>query len=215
MFPRVLWLFLSLFFGSIVSLALLVVWWLYGWVIGDEICPHSFQQRRFEYWQPMFFSKGVWKTESQRDAFPIALGLTGAMPTQIHQRWDLVRDNYTSSLSRDLEARFLAELLDRRSESGEFYWVEWSAANVEQAKRFWPLVSRLAVDRFYVIQPDLFLLISIAPPELPAAELEILLTRLIQRQLAELRQEAVAAGLDADVRRLDQALLDYSLPTAE
>lgn len=215
MFPRALLIFLSLFFGSIVSLVLLVVWGLYGWVIGDEICPHTFQQRRFEYWQPMFFSKGVGKTESPRDEFSIALGLTGTMPTQIHQRWDLVRDNYSSSLSRDLEARFLAELLDRRSDSGEFYWVEWSAANVEQAKRFWPLVSRLAVDRFYVILPDLFLLISVAPSELPAGELELKLTQLIERQLVALRQEAVAASLDAEVRRLDQALLDYSLPCAE
>jgi hypothetical protein len=214
-FPRILWFLVPAFFGLIVSLVLLVVWASYGYVDGEEICPHTFQRRHFAYWQPSFISKGLGKTETSHDEFSVALALTGTMPKLAHQRWDLVSDNYTSPLSRDLEARFLAEVLDRRAESGEYFWVEWSAANVELAKRLWPLVSQLAAERFYLIVPELFMLTSVVPTDLSPAEFELRLREVIQRHLTSLREEAVAAGWSEEVQRLDQALLNYKTPSVE
>ncbi len=214
-FPRILWFLVPAFFGLIVSLVLLVVWASYGYIHGEEICPHTFQRRHFSYWQPSFVSKGLGKTETSHDEFSVALALTGTMPKQVHQRWDLVSDNYTSPWSRDLEANFLAEVLDRRAESGEYFWVEWSAANVELAKRLWPLVSQLAAERLYVIVPELFMLTSVMPPDLPPAEFELRLREVVLRHLTALREEAVAADWSDEIQRLDQALLNFKTPSAE
>jgi hypothetical protein len=209
--PRLFWIVMTLIVGTITSLVLLVVWFVNGMVNGVEICPHTFQKREFSYWQPTFFSKGWSKTEHPRDEFSFALGTTGTMPVQTNHRWDLVSDNHTNVWSLDLEARFLSDLLERRTAEGNFYWVEWSTAHVEQAKRFWPLVSRLAVDRWYVLIPELFDLASGLPSDLAAREFEGQLLQIVLRELTALREEAVAGGSESEVKKIDQALKDYEL----
>lgn len=209
MFSRLLLIFLVFLATGILALVGFVVWSSYGWISGTEISPHTFQLRSFSYWQPWGVSKGVAKRETMDDTFSVALGLTGTAPVQIPSRWDLVSDNQSSQWNRDLEARFLAEPLERRATSGEFFWVEWSTNNVASAKRFWPLVSRVAVDRFYLIVPDLFAFAESAQ-DLSPEDFESRLYEIVQRQLRELRADATATpGSEAEVQRIDKALLDF------
>ncbi len=208
MISRLLWILLVVAAAGILSLLLFVFWSGSGLITGTEISPHSFQIREFQYWHPWGLSKGLGKRETVRDEFAVALGLTGTMPAQPAGRWDLVSDNRSGPWNRDLEARFLATLLQRRAPSGDFYWVEWSSANVESAKRFWPLVSRLAVDRLYLLIPDLFAFAD-NQHESSAEEFEAGLITIVRRQLLDMRADAAAGSVDAEVQRLDQALLDY------
>ncbi|MBL8888398.1 MAG: hypothetical protein JNL67_00355 [Planctomycetaceae bacterium] len=215
MLSRLLLIALVFCATGILGLVGFVVWSSYGMIAGTEISPHTLQIRRFSYWQPWGVSKGLAKRETIDDAFSVALGLTGTAPTLTADRWDLVSDNSSSPWNRDLEARFLAEPLERRSASGEYYWVEWSTANVELAKLFWPLVCRVAVERFYLVIPELFAFAESAS-DLPPEEFESRLYEIVRRQLLELRADAAAtSGADAEVQRLDQALLDFAQTTAD
>lgn len=215
MFSRLLLIFFVFFVTGIVALLGFIIWSSLGWISGSEISPHTFQVRRFNYWQPWGMSKGIAKQETMDDAFSVALGLTGTAPAQTASRWDLVSDRLASQWNRDLEARFLAKPLERRADSGEFFWVEWSNDHVDSAKRLWPLVSRVAVDRFYLIIPELFAFAESAP-DLSPEEFESRLYEIIQRQLRELRADAAATpGGDAEVQRIDKALLEFVPTTAD
>lgn len=210
MAARFLWSLVFFILGSLGSLVLALVWYATGWISGEEFCPHNFQMRRFTYWQPRFYSKGYYKTEEYNITFAAELMATGTLPTSSQERWDLVNDNYSNPLNREFEARFLADLLNRRSSSGDLFWVAWSSDNVELAKRFWPLVSRLAVDRLYLVIPEVFSVPIRATPDLSPAAFERRLLEVTQRQLRAVRDEAAAAGLTEDVARYDQAIVDFS-----
>jgi hypothetical protein len=220
-FTRPWLIFVSLIFGLLLSVILTALWIAYGFVVGQEICPHTLKIRNFWYWQPLFFNQGIYKTESIDDTFAVALSLTDALPPTTEQRWDLAQDNLTSPLSRDLQAGFLADLLSHKS-GVEYYWVTWSTTHPELAKRFWPLVSRLAVDRFYVILPEIF---SVALSEgnsaagepsggatPPADRLESRLYAVVQQELRWMLEEAQAAGDLDRQQRLEAALSDYQPP---
>jgi len=205
---------ISILVGLLLAGVLGVVWVSMGFVVGREICPHTFQFRQFRYWQPTFFSRGIYKVETLDDTFSIALSLTDTFAATTQQRWDLAHDNHTSRLSRDLEAGLLAGLLDEKT-GPEYDWVTWSTAHPELAKRFWPLVSRLAVDRLYVILPELFSLAlawdgASAEGPSPADHFERRLREIVLEELRWMLEEAQLVGDQELEKRLAVALGEYS-----
>ncbi len=201
-------LLLALLFCGFASLILLIGWIFLGFIGGSELCPHTFKTRDFGYWQPAFFTLGINKVEKENDQFAISLELTGVLKPEPHVRWDLIEDNFTSRMSRDQEAKFLTDVIFRRSASAEFAWVEWTIAHPDQAARLWPWVRRLAVDRLYVITPELFFQAK-AAEHLPPDEFEAILSKTIHRELQWLSREAIDAGRYEDQERFDLALIDY------
>lgn len=185
------------------------IWLAFGQIDGVEVCPHSFQLRSFSYWRPPLSPLAFGKTVSVSDEFAIALSLTGTFSPDAHQRWDLVRDNYSAQAAqRDLSARYLADHFRRSAPGPEFRWVQWSRDNPACAARLWPWVSRLAVDDLYVVLPQLFHYVDLADTTDPTAfEREI--QRLIVADVRAIRDDAVALGQTDRVLVLDALLAHY------
>lgn len=180
------------------------VWFSTGFIQGQEVCPYTFQIRRFSYWQPTFFKHGYLKTTQLNDRFILALSLTGTAPPPIAaERWDLCGDNYTSRLSRDVAASFLASVISRQDASGEYRWVVWSQQHPDLATVLWLWVQRLAIARAYVVCPAVFqhaLEHESDTPESFSASLEAL----ISDEIMSLQQASAAAGRRSEADDLSQ-----------
>lgn len=185
------------------------VWLALGHIEGQEICPHTFRIRTFSYWQPPFSPLGFGKTVAVSDEFATALSLSGTFTPGAHQRWDLVRDNYSGrDPQRDLAARYLADHFRRTAPGVEFHWVEWSRAYPASATRFWPWISRLAGDDLYVVLPELFHYAELAASTDPVA-FERDLGHLVLADMRAIRDDAVAWGQPDRVLQLETLLAHY------
>lgn len=199
----------------LVALLLLVaavgVWLAMGQIEGVEVCPHTFQLRYFSYWEPPLSPLGFGKTVSVSDEFAIALSLTGAFapaPTS-QNRWDLVRDNYSTDWpQRDLGARYLADHFRRSGPGADFYWVQWSRDHLACAARFWPWIRRLAVDELYVVLPELFHYAELADTS-DGLAFERRLGQLVLDEVRAIRDDAAALGQTGRVQQLDSLLIHY------
>jgi hypothetical protein len=199
----------------LVALLLLVaavgVWLAMGQIEGVEVCPHSFQLRYFSYWRPPLSPLGFGKTVSVSDEFAIALSLTGTFapaPTR-QNRWDLVRDNYSGDGPQsDLGARYLADHFRRSASGPEFHWVQWSRDHQACATRFWPWISRLAVDELYIVLPELFHYAELADTSDDVA-FERQLSQLVLDEVRAIRDDALAVGQTSRAQQLDSLLTHY------
>jgi hypothetical protein len=154
------WLFLlgvAFIFGGMI---LLLVGLVSGQIMGQEFSPDLFQRRNFHFIQvPVVHVM----------AFPITrTDNTGQLETYLKQhkyinptnvktaRWDLVYQSGVDPAAANCDARLLCEYLDNLDANNDLFWHKWTEDHPELAKRFWPIIAKLARQGNYVLLPELF-----------------------------------------------------------
>lgn len=135
---------------------------VFGRVYGLEFSPHTFQRRYFHYYElpllqiqitPIHRSDWTKSLELQL----VSDGLVGS-DNSPELRWDL---DWAQPGARSLvlgDANILCEYLDSRDANGRLRWQEWTDRNPELAKSLWATVERLAIEKLYLLVPDVFAL---------------------------------------------------------
>jgi hypothetical protein len=70
------------------------------------------------------------------------------------ERWDLVETRRASVVVSVGDARILCQYLDSKSDDDGQYWLAWTKSHDELARVVWPLVGRLAMQRMYILIPE-------------------------------------------------------------
>lgn len=195
--------------GLVISAIAFLIVSTQGHVRGQEFSPTLFQAREFHFYEiPLLH---VQMTPIRRSsATPRAAtyvrqnSLIKPATSGSESPWHLVHLSRGVGAEKPADAELLMNQLNL-TKAGKPYWRIWSVDNPEHAKKFWPIIQRLATRELYVLMPRLFELAQQAhtPDELKAKidqQLQSDYVRLIQdlrdadrNDLAEqLRNEATA-----------------------
>ena len=131
-----------------------------GYVEGQEFSPTHFQARDFHFYEiPLLHLQ---MTPIRRSSSTPAVAtyvrqnsLIGPVPTGSPTQWHLVHLRRGFANSAPADAELLVNQLQLVG-GGDAYWRLWSKERPEQAKRFWPIIRRLAERELYVLMPRLF-----------------------------------------------------------
>ena len=144
-----------------VALVVLVCTALFGTVNGEEFSPDTFDRRTFRYLEVPLIGLQVQPIKRQITTNPLVtyLQTNKLLGTQSKApQWDLVNVQRSGDWS-DTDASILCRYLDAKQaavDGGDFYWLHWTKQNKPAANVLWPIVSRLARQRMYVLLPDVF-----------------------------------------------------------
>ena len=152
-------LFIGIAFLLISPIVLLI---FFGWgqVEGDEFSPDDFSRRSFSYNQAPIFGWPIRKKSYIDTTTPLEKELIAdklITPTVNPKKtWHLTNDSGSGNgmMPVECDARFLTDYLDQRNDEGDYFWSTWNSRFPEPAKIYWPLVADLARDQMYLKVSD-------------------------------------------------------------
>lgn len=209
-----LWLSVSL---AAVGLVVLVLF-AFSAVQGEELSPDDFSRRSFRYrqipWTNYAFTRVKYRElDNSMAQFLVDQKWLPPSNNGGDKRWDLIRDNKTSKLSHDCDARFLEPFVASSTFGGQPKWLKWSTKHPTLAPILWSSVAQLARNNVYWAIPSLMReairLESLSPTEFQSAISDFLATRFVED------------GIDKMIgRNYQQAIESYTTsieikPTAE
>tara|TARA_R110002049_G_scaffold4601_4_gene31910 strand:+ start:154995 stop:155651 length:657 start_codon:yes stop_codon:yes gene_type:complete len=182
-----------------------------GYVEGQEFSPTHFQARDFHFYEiPLLH---VQMTPIRRSSSTPAVAtyvrqnaLIKPVPTGAPDQWHLVHLSRGYSDEVPADAEMLINQMNLKTD-GKPYWRSWSTERPEHAKRFWPVIQRLAQRELYVLMPRLFEIAQQAgTPQQLALEIEADL----RQNYVEMIRDMRAAGRDDLAEQLyAEAQADY------
>ena len=197
--------------ATIVTLIVLLIVRTQGYVAGREFSPTHFQYRSFHFYEiPLLHIQitPIRRSSSTPSAATYLRqnSLIGPVPKGQPNVWHLVSLRQGVGSMKPADAELLTNQLSL-TKDGQSYWRTWSENHPESAKRFWPVIRRIAERELYILMPELFELAQQSPfPEDLSAKID----EHLQREYALLIQDMIDAGRGELAKRLrDEAIEDY------
>ena len=169
---------------------------IFGMVHGSELNPKTFEHRSFFYYRIPFsrvqVSPSTFTTRNLPvvNSFPTNGMLKG---TWVASEWHVV-ESTTSSGQITADPKIFVDYIHEKDKDGKLFWSVWNSENPKQAKIFWPIVSQICGDRFYLLLPELF---EFARTDIPTDEFESALKNKIADISVELANDFVRSD-DSD-----------------
>lgn len=198
----------------LLTLVVLAIVRVQGFVSGREFSPSHFQQRKFSFYEIPVLHLQI--TPIRRS------GTTPSTATYLRQNGLITPDSgeptdwHLVSISRGLtgttpaDADLLMTQLALQS-GGDDYWRKWSKDYPALAKVLWPVIQRLAKRELYVLMPALF---ELAQFDQPADQLQAQIDQYLQTQYAQLISDMETANRTGLARSLlEEARQDYPQAT--
>jgi hypothetical protein len=182
-----------------------------GLVKGQEFSPTLFQAREFHFYEiPLLHLQ---MTPIRRSsATPRAATyvrqnfLIQPVPPGNASTWHLVYLSRGVSVEKPADAELLMTQLNLMN-AGDPYWRTWSVEHPEHAKKFWPVIQRLANRELYVLMPRLF---ELAQQSQTSDELVAKIDDELRQNYARLIQDMRDAGRNDVAEQLRvEAIADY------
>ncbi len=194
----------------LLTLMLLAIVMIQGYVSGQEFSPTHFQQRDFSFYEIPLIHLQI--TPIRRS------GSTPATAVYIRQNsfiknytgvphtWHLVSISRGLTGSTDANAKLLLDPL-KFQQAGSAYWRQWTIDHAKHGHILWPVIQMLAQRELYILMPELFELAQLGQtPE----QFDSNMNRFLQDQYLRLVQDMKAAGrAELAGQLLDEALSDF------
>jgi hypothetical protein len=157
------WLLISLLVMVLLTPIGLFLFFYSGNVAGEEFSPDDFTRRRFSYnvipWLN-YTVRGIEYSDTTTvlEKTLLSDGLISPFKKAGNstRRWDLIYDTKTPvSMSNDFDAAVLCQYLDLSNSDGENVWLAWNSNHPKLAKKFWPVIQKLAQHDVYWSIPPL------------------------------------------------------------
>jgi hypothetical protein len=182
---------------------------IFGWVSGEEFSPHTFQRRRFSYYEIPLIQLQVTPISRESSTNPLENHLATDMLGQsaVEPRWDLVWARQGAQSPEMGDASILCAYLDARDGNGDLFWKTWTEKNPQLAKKLWTTVAGLAKQQLYLLVPDVFVLATQATD---AASLEQNIDQLLADRYELLARTQAQRGNSQLARQLAEQGLRYA-----
>ena len=157
------WLLISLLLLVLLAPIGLALFFYSGNVAGEEFSPDDFTRRRFSYNVVPWFNytvRGIEYSDTTTvlEKTLVSDGLISPFKKtgNSKRRWDLIYDTKTPvTMSNDFDAVVLCQYLDLCNSDGENVWLAWNSNHPKLAKKFWPVIQKLAQNDIYWSIPPL------------------------------------------------------------
>lgn len=198
---RVVWWFWPLL--CLVGLLLLSIGVLvFGYVNGTEVSKQDLTIRTFSYRQLPILK---WQIGGVLHEFPSCAATDVAIATHLKPlqkgqkaEWDLVEFEEFGSAKVQGDAAILSKILNQRSDTLSFYWVDWSTQHPIRAAELWPVVQDLAHCNMYWAIPPLMEIYNSGTKDnslIPERNESIIASAKLALKEAEARQDTAAIAM--------------------
>lgn len=214
---------------AVISAPFVLMFLIFASIVdGEEFSPDTFETRRFQYYRLPVIGTVLTKRSIEDSSSVLHQTLLSdgfvTPPATKTNRWDLIRENWTSGNSPDFDASILDSYLAIRSDGSSQYWHNWNDQNPERAAVLWPAIADLARANQYVLMPDLFRLSRELPKAKSVAtdpfqaDLQKLASQLLRDQARRFRESgdsAVATELENLAKTIGTTKAAVTTPTVK
>lgn len=187
--------------GSIVGIFVFFVL-VFGMVRGSELNPNDFQSRDFFYYRIPFSRVQVSPVTYGSRNLPVVneFAANGMLKgSNVPSEWHVI-ESTTSSGHLTADAKIFVDHLHERDAQDKYFWSVWNSDNPKQAKVFWPMISKICGQRFYLLIPELF---EFARSDIPVDQFESMLEVKLSQISVQLAKDYVRSGdTDSAIRLL-------------